>query len=394
MSTPARTEAVPAFTFRAPVVASAPTAPAARAPVPAAAPAPAVDVGRLEVSRFGCGVIEGAEPQSLGLTYWFESPAGEPMRPLTLALTGRRVGVQGECGPGDAFSRQTNVGEIVPGSGRTAVTTRVSGITAGEWDVTAAPVLPGGGTGPATTARGVTAFDPVVRVAAPGARLGAWPLMVALGTVLALVIQAYLASARDLPSLRVFLLTVLACLVGTAGAKAYYLATHRGQSTGLLAVGMSVQGFVLASVGTLSLGALASGVDLGEVLDVTTPGLLFGMTVGRFGCFFGGCCAGRVTASRWGLWSSDRRLGARRIPVQLMESAAAAVIATVSLLLVMAVEPLGGTVFVGAIAAYTLARQALFPLRTVPRDTVHGRRITIAVTALVVVGDVVVAAVA
>ena len=353
---------------------------------------PGVEVGRLEVSRFGCALFEGAERPALGVTYWFDTPADAPADPLTIAFSGRRVGVQGAPGTGDGFTMQTTVDEVVPGSGRTAVTARVRGITAGEWEVAAAPMLPDGRFGPAVTARGTTAFDPVVRVSGPGVRLGVWPLAVTLGTVLALVVQALLSAARDLPSLRVFLLTLLACVVGVAGAKVYYLATHRGQSTGLVTVGMSVQGFVLASIATLSLGALASGLPVGDVLDVTTPGLLYGVTVGRFGCFFGGCCTGRPTASRWGLWSSNRRVGVRRIPVQLMESAAAALVATVALLLLVAVQPPGGTVFVGAIAAYTFARQVLFPLRTVPRDTAHGRRIVMVVTALVVVADVAVVA--
>lgn len=63
-------------------------------------------------------------------------------------------------------------------------------------------------------------------------------------------------------------------------------------------------------------------------------------------------------------------------------------------LLVVAVEPPGGTVFVGAIAAYTFVRQVLFPLRTVPRDTTYGRRITMVVTVLVLVTDAAVVAAA
>ena len=92
------------------------------------------------------------------------------------------------------------------------------------------------------------------------------------------------------------------------------------------------------------------------------------------------------------MWSSDRRVGTRRIPVQLLESAVAAVLGTVALVLVVAVEPPGGTVLVGTVAAYTFARQVLFPLRTVPRDTTHGRAVMMVVTALVLAADVVVAA--
>jgi len=108
------------------------------------------------------------------------------------------------------------------------------------------------------------------------------------------------------------------------------------------------------------------------------------MAIGRFGCFFGGCCAGRPTASWWGLWSSDRRLGVRRIPVQLLESALAGVLGLVVLLAVVsATPPVGGVVFVAAIAAYTFGRQ-VFPMRSIARTTTHGRTITMVAAGLAV----------
>lgn len=80
-----------------------------------------------------------------------------------------------------------------------------------------------------------------------------------------------------------------------------------------LRAGMCIQGFVLAAIAGLVAGSYLSGFDVGAALDLSVAGLMFGMVIGRFGCFFGGCRAGRLTASRWGLWSSDRRLGARRV---------------------------------------------------------------------------------
>ena len=43
-------------------------------------------------------------------------------------------------------------------------------------------------------------------------------------------------------------------------------------------------------------------IELGRfrVMDAIVPAMLLAMTVGRFGCFFGGCCAGRPT----GGWDS------------------------------------------------------------------------------------------
>jgi prolipoprotein diacylglyceryltransferase len=100
----------------------------------------------------------------------------------------------------------------------------------------------------------------------------------------------------------------------------------------------------------------------------------------------------RFTGHRLGVrgkhGSSDRRLGMRRVPNQLLESALALALGVAALVAVLstAAKP-AGVVFAGAIAAYTLGRQLLFPLRDLPRKTSHGRTLTIAVTAAVVLAE-------
>ncbi|WP_236826473.1 MULTISPECIES: prolipoprotein diacylglyceryl transferase family protein [unclassified Blastococcus] len=221
-------------------------------------------------------------------------------------------------------------------------------------------------------------------VRAPGVRIGAWPALVALGWLFALALQGVLAADRDLPVARLLLVSVLASLIGLVGAKVYYLLTHREEKAGLLRAGMSVQGFVVGAVGSVVLGSWWAGIPVGPMLDVTAPGLLVGMTIGRLGCLLGGCCVGRPTASRWGIWSSDRRVGVRRIPVQLLESSLAGLIAAATLAAVVLADPgVDGLLFVAGVAAYTFGRQVLFPLRGLPRQTKHGRRLTLAVAGLV-----------
>ena len=92
------------------------------------------------------------------------------------------------------------------------------------------------------------------------------------------------------------------------------------------------------------------------------PGLLLGLMVGRLGCLLGGCCAGRPTSSRWGVWSSDRSLGVRRVPVQLFESCLAGVAGALALTAIIGFGAnAGGLIFVAGFAAYTAGRQVLFP---------------------------------
>lgn len=367
----------------------------------------------LHVETLGCEAASDLMPQALGLTYWFDvAPGGEPY-PVTIRFVGRRLGVRGKSGPRDSFNVLESIDQVVPGSGPIAITTRVYDIEPGNWQVTGAPVTDPRRTSPKVqsvsterprllkaSASGTTAYAPVVGVCAPGAHLGAWPALVGLGAGVALATQAMLASHAHLHVASLLLVSVIASLFGLIGAKAHYMTGHliTGDHHGLRSLlrgGMCIQGFVLGAIGTLIVGARLSDVPVGPVLDATAPGLLFAMAIGRFGCFFGGCCAGRPTSSRWGLWSSDRRLGVRRVPSQLLESAVALIVGFTALLALLTTRPNpSGVVFIGAIAAYTLGRQLVFPLRANPGHTPYGRRVTVAFAGNALVFAIVFAALA
>jgi phosphatidylglycerol:prolipoprotein diacylglycerol transferase len=359
-------------------------------------PDAAVAAEVLEITTFGCGALAEAEPHGLGLTYWVDAPEDGPSTRLNVRFVGRRLHVGGALGEGDTFAVDASVDPVLPGTGRIAVTAHALDLVPGEWQASATASF-GDPPGPVRrlprgSATGTTVFAPVVRVRAPGVRLGAWPAMVALGALGALVgvsTQASLASRTGLPAMMLLAISVAACLLGVIGAKVYYLLTHREEKRSLLTVGMSLQGFVLAAITTVVAGSIIAGLPLGEVLDVTAPGLLFGAAIGRLGCFFGGCCAGRPTASRWGLWSSNRSAGIRRIPVQLMDSAAAAALGVLALVVVASAGPsTTAGVFLTTIAAYVFARQLLFPLRDLPRRTAHGRVVMLVLTGAVVLAEV------
>jgi phosphatidylglycerol:prolipoprotein diacylglycerol transferase len=356
--------------------------------------------GLLQVVTVGCEALAEAEPQALGLTHWFDAaPDGEPYT-ATVRFVGHRLGLTRKPGPRDSFVVSETVERVVPGSGRVAITARLLDVAPGEWRVAATlitPRRPGAAapqsSPPPVSASGTTGFGPLIRARAPGAHLGAWPALVTIGVGVALTVEARLAARARLPVSATVGVAVIASVVGLLGARIYYLAEQERRLVvdprALFTAGMCIQGFVLAAIGTATIGMLLVGASVGRFLDVTAPGLLFGMSIGRLGCFFGGCCAGRPTASRWGLWSSDRRIGIRRIPTQLLESVLALALGVVAWLAVQAggVEP-GGAVFAGAIAAYTLGRQLLLPLRDLRRKTYHGRMVTAILATAVVLADI------
>lgn len=350
----------------------------------------------LEFVTFRSRALADLKPQAIGLTYWFDAaPSGDPYQ-VAVRFTGRRLDVRGKRAPTDDFQVVASLAEVLPGSGRVALTHRVVGKPAGRWQVNAeglAGPTGGGRSGsvalPKAVATGSSTYAPVARMWAPGVVIGAWPVLVGIGVVAGLVVQGLFARAHGLSAGRVLVLALVGSVLGIVGAKAYYRLTHRREKRGLWAAGMSVQGFIITAVGTFVVGGAVAGVPIGHLLDVTVPALLLGQAVGRLGCLFAGCCSGVPTHSRWGLWSSDRHVGTRRVPVQLLESglAGALALATGGFAWVTP-QALAGATFVAGMSAYVVARQLLFPLRGLPRVTAHGRQVSLVVAALALMASV------
>lgn len=372
------------------------------APLPAAQPMPRLarvsgaggTAGAVEFVKAPFPFMGELRPHALGITYWFDPPTMPVPYEVVVRLTGRRLDVEGARTPADDFVVVATLAEVRPTSGRTALTQRVVGKAPGRWHVTAdalARVSSGGDRKevvrlPSAEAVGASTFTAVATMRAPGVLLGAWPAMVGLGVVVAIILQSVLARVHGLASGKVLGVALVASVLGALGAKVYYRLTHLKERARPVFSGLSVQGFVIVATATFVVGGAVQGLAVGHLLDATVPALLVGQAVGRLGCLLAGCCAGVPTSSRWGLWSSDRRVGTRRLPVQLMEAAAAASLAVVTTVIAWRVPPSwAGLLFIGGLAGYVLARQLLFPLRGLPRSTRHGRHVTMTLAALTLV---------
>src|SRR5260221_3959734 len=255
--------------------------------------------------------------------------------------------------------------QVVPGSGPVSLTARIRGINPGEWVVTAhglgsAPPARGpreqvntihgagrrgvaarwwrGWAPPAGSVEPVrTCLTPIAHV--PGILPGIWGAMVTLGMAVALALQALVIAGDHLALGPWWAVTLAAIAVGIIGAKVWYIVLKRREH---LLDGWCIQGFIASAPVTAVIMLAVLHVPVGVFLDATAPGLLVAMAVGRGGCFFAGCCGGPPTASSFGVWSSDQRVGARRIPTQLLEVVLAGILGLGVLAAVLRLRAAGG----------------------------------------------------
>jgi phosphatidylglycerol:prolipoprotein diacylglycerol transferase len=384
-------------------------------------PRPVVDAPRIDIVQAETAAptdggfmtkLQSATQEILAVTYWFDPATHPGPYPVTIRYSGRRVGMKGRLSPGDRFVQDETIEEVVPGSGPISLTARVRGINAGSWVVTAhmlESAHPTRGTreqGNATPAVGmlhpgtrfwhkwapsVESAEPVSTCPTPFARVpgiipGIWGVMVALGIAVALMLQFLVISAAHRAVGPWWVVSLVAIVVGIAGAKGWFIILHRREHH---VEGWGIQGFITGAILAVAILLVVLHVPAGVFLDATAPGLMLAMAVGRVGCFFAGCCGGRPTASRWGVWSSDQRVGARRIPTQLLESMLALILGLGILMAVLVHGTADGVFFVAALATYTLVRQGILRLRAEPRKTRLGGLVIGALAALVLIADII-----
>lgn len=355
-------------------------------------------------------VLERVAPQILAVTYWFDPALHAEPSPVTVRFSGHRADVKkGRLRSRDRFVQDETIEHVVAGSGPISVTARVQNIHPGSWSVSAQIM------GSAHTVHGLKrqesvtpapgSLGPIVRLwrrwapgaspdeqvrtcllpfaRVPGILPGVWGALATLGIMVALVLQALLIAALHLKVGSWWVVSLGAIVVGILGAKGWYLVLYRSLR------GWCIQGFITGGSFSAVLLLVVLGVPVGAFLDAAAPGLLIAMAIGRIGCFFAGCCGGPLTASRFGVWSSDQRVGARRIPTQLLESGLAGMLGLLILVAFLRHGLTGGAYFVGGLSAYTLGRQGILHLRAESRKTKLGGPIIAAVSALVLVTAVV-----
>jgi phosphatidylglycerol:prolipoprotein diacylglycerol transferase len=353
-------------------------------------------------------------PQALTATCCFDSAEAPGPYSATVRFTGQRLAVAGPRRPWDGFVHEETVDHVVPRNGPVSVSARVYGVNPGDWSVQAELLNPPQQAGKlrlysrAAPPRSqvlhpvawswwkwrlvevsphplksrwsrIVLFDPI-----PAVIPGSWAGLVALGIAIGFIFQALLLPREGLAFGTVLPVSLLAVVAGVTGGKLWFIALNWRTWRTAIGDGFCIQGALVGAV-AVGVGAFALiHVPIGLLLDTTAPGLFVGIAVGRLGCFFTGCCAGRPSSSRFAVWSSDRRVGARRLPTQPLESLVALCIGLVGLFVILRYRlAVPGAVFVASMAAYTLGRQILLRLRFEPRRSAVGPPLTALVATLV-----------
>jgi phosphatidylglycerol:prolipoprotein diacylglycerol transferase len=209
-------------------------------------------------------------------------------------------------------------------------------------------------------------------------------VLLAAAYLLGLKLAMVRAKQRRLDQNRVLDLGIYIIIAALIGAKLLLLATDFGRYTSspreLLNLaregGVFYGGLILAVVVAIWY-IRRVGLPLWTTCDVFAPGIALGHVIGRFGCFFAGCCYGRPTNVPWAITftnefaglNSGTPLNVPLHPTQLYEAGAEAVI----LALLLATEPRGrkfpGRTFWLYLLLYAVSRFVIEYYRNDPRGS-------------------------
>jgi phosphatidylglycerol---prolipoprotein diacylglyceryl transferase len=232
-----------------------------------------------------------------------------------------------------------------------------------EWRIPALPVL--GALGPLT--------------------IYTYGVLLAAAYLLGLQLAIVRARTRGLDQTRVLDLGIYIIISALVGAKLLLLVTdYRSFADNPRALldlarsgGVFYGGLILA-VGVALWYIRRIGLPLWTTCDVFAPGIALGHVVGRFGCFFAGCCYGRPTTVPWAITFTNPAaainvgtpLNVPLHPTQLYEAGAEALILVVLLATESRGRRFAGRTFWLYMLLYAISRFIIEMFRGDPRGTV------------------------
>ena len=132
-----------------------------------------------------------------------------------------------------------------------------------------------------------------------------------VGTLLTTWLALRVARREGLPSGQLFVIVLLGCLSVIVGSKLLYLLEHwlfplddglpiaQASMPNLAWHGFRIPGGMVLLALVLPLTCRALHLPIARVADTIIPAFGIGIGCARMGCFFNGCCVGRVSSLPW-----------------------------------------------------------------------------------------------
>jgi len=210
-------------------------------------------------------------------------------------------------------------------------------------------------------------------------------VLLAAAYLLGLKLAMIRAKSRGLDETRVLDLGIYIIVAALVGAKLLLLITdvHTYISNprallDLLREGGVFYGGLILAVAVALVYIRRVGLPLWTTTDVFAPGIALGHVVGRFGCFFAGCCWGKPTSVPWAITFTDpfaslntgTPLNIPVHPTQLYEAGAEALILLVLLMTEKRGRRFAGRTFWLYMLLYAVSRFIIEFYRGDPRGTI------------------------
>ena len=199
-----------------------------------------------------------------------------------------------------------------------------------------------------------------------GVTISAYPAMLYIGLVSAVMAGTYRAPVHDLDPGRVHLAMLLLLVPALLGARLLFVLCHwqiyRNEPLRIWRCsegGAALYGGLFASF-LFSLPLLSwLEISVAAFWDVAVLAMLIGMVPTKVGCLLNGCCAGQPTKRMFALYlPNEQGVWCRRLPSQLLE----ATVAVILLIFAIAVWnrfPIDGVVCFTVLAGYGIGRWCL-----------------------------------
>ncbi|MES0489061.1 MAG: prolipoprotein diacylglyceryl transferase family protein [Leptospirales bacterium] len=152
--------------------------------------------------------------------------------------------------------------------------------------------------------------------------IGSYGLIAIVASVTAILISVYFIPHKKLSKSDIFDMSMLVFSLGLLGAMVMHFILFPPRSWDLsnYPSGLISYGGLLGGIPAFYIIRHKWNLNFEKFADLFTIPFVFGLAIGRIGCFFGGCCFGKPTDSAIGVFINTNGIHGHVIPTNLISS--------------------------------------------------------------------------